>query len=79
MIEPFVEIVGRTIRDSDTYLTKKELGEKLHPQIGYQTLTRILEYLEAENKILFDDDKIIYIYADNPKLKKLLDESEVLR
>ncbi len=74
-----VMMVEKAIKDSGTYLTRKELWKGLPKQIQYQTLCRILEYLESSNKIMFDGRRIIWIAADNPKLKKLLDESAVLR
>lgn len=74
-----VMMVEKAIKDSGTYLTRKELWKGLPKQIQYQTLSRILEYLESSNKIMFDGRRIVWIAADNPKLKKLLDESAVLR
>lgn len=74
-----VMMVEKAIKDSGTYLTRKELWKGLPKQIQYQTLCRILEYLESSNKIMFDGRRIVWIAADNPKLKKLLDESAVLR
>ena len=74
-----VMMVEKAIKDSGTYLTRKELWKGLPKQIQYQTLCRILEYLESSNKIIFDGRRIVWVAADNPKLKKLLDESVVLR
>jgi hypothetical protein len=40
----------------------------------------ILNYLEKSNKIMYDKKgAILWIFADNPKLKKLRRESTVLR
>ncbi len=74
-----VMMVEKAISDSGAYPTKKELLRSLPKQMQYQTLQRILEYLESSNKIVFDGRRIIWIAADNQKLKKLLDESVVLR
>jgi len=72
-------MVEKAIKDSGMYSTKKELWKSLPKQIQYQTFSRILEYLESSNKIMFNGRRIVWIAVDNPKLKKLLDESVVLR
>ncbi len=74
-----VIMVEQAIKESGKYPTKKELWESLPRKIQYQTLCRILEYLEASNKITLNSRSIIWIAVDNPKLKKLLDESVTLR
>ena len=74
-----IMMVEKAIKDARTYPTTKELWSTLPRKIQYQTLRRVLEYLEASNKIMFNNRTIIWIAADNKKLKKLLDESVVLR
>ena len=74
-----IMMVEKAIKDSGTYLTRKDLWKGLPKQIQYQTLCRILEYLESSNKIMMDGRRIIWIAVDNSKLKKLLDGSAVLR
>ena len=71
-------MVENTIREAGTYPTKRELLKCLPRQIQYQTFNRILEYLESSNKIVFDGRKIVWVFADNPKLKALLENSEKL-
>ncbi|MBI4257340.1 MAG: hypothetical protein HY619_00135 [Thaumarchaeota archaeon] len=72
-------MVEKAIKDSGEYPTKKALWKSLPRMIQYQTFTRVLEYLESSNKIMQDGRTITWIAADNPKLKKLLDESVTLR
>ncbi len=49
-------------------------------QVQYPTFKKILDYLESSNKIMYDKDgAIVWIFADNPKLKKLLRETTRLR
>ena len=72
-------MVENAIREAGTYPTKKELLKCLPRQIQYQTFSRILEYLESSNKIVFDGRRIIWVFADNPKLKALLESTEKLR
>ncbi|MFZ7137879.1 MAG: hypothetical protein ACOWW1_05625 [archaeon] len=71
-------MVENTIKQSGSYPTKKELLENLPKKIQYQTFNRILDYLESSNKIMFNGRNIIWIFPDNPKLKKLLETSEKL-
>jgi hypothetical protein len=66
-------MVEKAIREAESYPTKKKLLQSLPKQIQYQTFKRILEYLESSNKIVYDGRKIIWIFPDNPKLKKLLE------
>ncbi|MDG6222551.1 MAG: hypothetical protein IAX21_00580 [Candidatus Bathyarchaeota archaeon] len=68
-------MVENTIKKSGSYSTKKELLESLPKKVQYQTFNRILQYLESSNKIMYDGRSIIWIFPDNPKLKKLLETS----
>ena len=72
-------MVEKAIREAETYPTKRALLKCLPRQIQYQTFNRILEYLESSNKIVFDGRRIVWVFADNPKLKALLESSEKLR
>jgi len=72
-------MVERAIKDSDDYPTKTELWRSLPKKVQYQTFSRILEYLEASNKIIFNGKTIVWIAADNPKLKKLFKTSKRAR
>jgi len=68
-------MVEKTIKDAVEYPSRMELWRSLPRKIQYQTFKRILEYLEASNKIVFNKGRIVWVAADNPKLKKLLEES----
>jgi len=68
-------MVERAIKEAETYPTRKELRDSLPKRVQYQTFKRILEYLESSNKIMFNDRSIIWIFPDNPKLKKMLETS----
>ena len=72
-------MVENAIREAGAYPTKRELLKSLPRQIQYQTFSRILEYLESSNKIVFDGRRIVWVFADNPKLKELLETSAKLR
>jgi S-adenosylmethionine:tRNA-ribosyltransferase-isomerase (queuine synthetase) len=68
-------MVENAIKENGSYPTKKELLENLPKKIQYQTFNRILDYLESSNKVMFNNRRIIWIFPDNPKLKKLLETS----
>ena len=72
-------MVENAIREAKTYPTRRELLKSLPRQIQYQTFNRILAYLESSNKIVFDGRRIVWVFADNPKLKGLLEDSVRLR
>jgi hypothetical protein len=72
-------MVENAIRKTKSYPTKKELLKSLPKQVQYQTFNRILEYLESSNKIICNGNQIIWVFPDNPKLKKLLKTSVKLR
>jgi len=80
--EPNLEtilMVEKAIKEAENYPTRTELWRSLPRQIQYQTFKRILEYLEASNKIAFDGKRIVWIAADNPKLRRLLETSVRVR
>lgn len=67
-----VLMVENAIKDAQSYPTRKELWKSLPRQVQYPTFKRILEYLEASSKIVFNGRKIVWVAADNPKLERLL-------
>jgi len=68
-------LVEQAIQKSDDYLTRMQLWKSLSKKIQYQTFKLILEYLEKSNKIMFKEDKIIWIFANNKKLNELINNS----
>ena len=71
------EMVDR-LKKAD-YPTRTELWRSLPKGMEYQTFRKVLDYLEASNKIIYKDDRIVWVAADNPKLRKLIEESVKLR
>ena len=72
-------MVERCIRDNASFPSRCALMRELPHKIEYRTLVRILQYLEASQKIVFaEDGSIVWVFTDNPKLLKLLEESPVL-
>lgn len=72
-------MVEKAIKEAGSYPTKKELRESLPKKVQYQTFNRILEYLESSNKVVLNGRHIVWVFADNPKLKKLLETSVHLK
>lgn len=72
-------MVEKAIKDAEEHPSRMELWNFLPRKIQYQTFKRILKYLEASNKIIFNKSKIVWVAIDNPKLKMLLDESVKVR
>lgn len=68
-------MVEKEIQNSEDYPTKTELWKNLPKKMQYQTFKLILNYLEKSNKIMFEGDKIIWIFSNNKKLNKLINES----
>ncbi len=66
------------VRSKD-YPTRTELWKSLPKGMEYQTFKQIMDYLEASNKIIYKDEKIVWVAADNPKLKELFEKSVKLR
>ena len=61
------------------YPTRTGLWRSLPKGMEYQTFKQILDYLEASNKIIYKDDRIVWVAADNPKLRQLFERSVKLR
>ena len=65
-------MVEDAIQKSKDYPTRMKLWKSLPKQMQYQTFKLILDYLERSNKIMFNKDKIIWIFANNKKLNELI-------
>lgn len=64
--------VENAIQNWEDYPTRMELWKSLPKQMQYQTFKLILDYLERSNKIMFEGDKIIWIFSNNKKLNELI-------
>ena len=68
-------MVEKAILEAEEYPTRTKLWRSLPRSIQYQTFKRIIDYLEASGKIVFNNKRIIYTGVDNPKLRALLESS----
>jgi len=75
-----IQMVEKILKKGKAFSSKNTLWRKLPKQVQYPTFVKILNYLEESNKITYDKkNAIVWIFADNKKLKKLLKESTKLR
>ncbi len=73
-------MVERCIREAGSFPSRRALMRALPRKVEYPTLVKLLEYLEASNKVfLSEDGSIVWVFTDNPKLLRLLEKSPVLR
>ena len=71
-----VLMVEDAIKGAKGYLTRVSLWRSLPRSVQYQTFSTILSYLEDSRKIVFSKDgKIVWVFADSAKLKKLVARS----
>lgn len=72
-----IQMVSATIKKAEEYPSKYQLWRSLPKGMAYKKLDEILNYLESTNQIMIGKDRrIVWILADNPKLKKLLAETK---
>ena len=74
-----IKMVEQTLSKMSEYPTKNKLWRAMPRQVQYPTFKAVLNYLEESNKIMYDKDgTIIWIFVDNPKLKRLVKSSKPL-
>jgi len=72
-----VMMIEDAIRSAKEYPTKAELLRRLPKKVMYQTFNLVLEYLQRSNKIIVTKDgRIVWVFADSEKLRRLLAESK---
>lgn len=68
-----IEMVEKLVQQKKEFPSKHKLWTSLPKKVQYPTFLRILNYLEKSYKIGFDRrGNIVWIFADNPKLKKMM-------
>lgn len=65
-------MVEKTLIESNDYPTRTQLWKRLPKMVHYSTYKKVLEYLQASNKIEFNSTTIIYLGASD-KLKTYID------
>jgi hypothetical protein len=65
-------MVERAIHKAEGYPTKMALWKALPRKVQYQTFSRVIDYLLSSNKIILNERQIVWVFPDNPRLKKML-------
>ena len=66
-----VLMVEDTLSKSDEVLTIGKLKRLLPKQVMHQTLMAVIDYLEYSGKIIIHDDKVLWAFKPQSKLKKM--------
>ncbi len=66
-------MVEKELLGSDDYPSRTQLWKRLPKRMHYSTFKKVIDYLEASDKIEFNGASIVYIGA-NDKLKKYLEK-----
>ena len=71
-----VLMIEDAIKNAKDYPKRTELWKKLPKKVMYQTYKIVVDYLIDSRKVMLTkDDKLVWVLADNEKLKKLIEES----
>ena len=66
-----VLMVEATLRKAGEVLTIGKLKRILPKQVMHQTLMAIIDYLEYSGKLIVHDDKVLWAFKPQSKLKKM--------
>ena len=66
-----VLMVEDTLMKAGEVLTVGKLKRMLPKQVMHQTLMAVIDYLEYSGKIVVHDDKVIWAFKPQSKLKKM--------
>jgi len=66
-----VLMVEETLMKAGEVLTIGKLKRMLPKQVMHQTLMAVIDYLEYSGKIVVHDDKVIWAFKPQSKLKKM--------
>lgn len=71
-----VLMVEDAIKNAKNYQSKTSLWNKLPKKVMYQTYKIVIDYLIQSRKVMVTkDNKIVWIFADSSKARKLIEES----
>ncbi len=66
-----VLMVEDTLKKADEVLTIGQLKRMLPKQVMHQTLMAIIDYLEYSGKVVVYEDKVLWTFKPESKLKKM--------
>lgn len=74
-----IKMVEDALSEMSEYSSRNKLWRSLPRQVQYPIFKEILKYLEESNKIIFDKDgSIIWVFADNDRIRDLKENSKPL-
>ena len=62
-------MIEETLMNINEVITIAELKRKLPKQVMHQTLMKIIDYLDYSGKIIWYEDKILWAFNPDSKLK----------
>jgi len=74
-----VMMIEATILENKEFDSKTQFWKALPKAVQYPTFKKAIDYLERRKIIAYDDNAVIWIFANTPELQKLDDQSTVLR
>lgn len=71
-----VLMIEDAIKKAKNYPKRTALWKKLPKKVMYQTYRTVIGYLIDSKKVMLTkDDRLVWIFADNSKARKLIDQS----
>ncbi len=71
-----VLMIEDAIKNARDYPGRTKLWQKLPKKVMYQTYKVVIDYLIQSRKVIVTkDDKLVWVFADSPKSKKLIEKS----
>ena len=64
-------MVEDTLKKSEEVMSIGKLKRKLPKQVMHQTLMAVIDYLEYSEKIVVHEDKVLWTFKPQSKLKKM--------
>lgn len=74
-----VLMVENVLKEAEEPLSKNEIKRRLPSKVMHQTLNIILDYLEGSGKIMSGSKGTIWIFNENPRFRKILEKSVMVR
>ena len=64
-------MVEDTLKKSEEVMSIGKLKRKLPKQVMHQTLMAVIDYLEYSGKIVVHEDRVLWTFKPQSKLKKI--------
>lgn len=70
-----MKIVEQAIKQSDVYPTKIALWKRMPIKMTYSKFMQIVKQLERDNKLILDNDLVVWTLVEDPQARKSLEQS----